>query len=651
MTGHGTCLWRRRHILVFRRCVGPALLTACLAALPVLAQTPGAPHQFDVYEAGIPELQAALRSGRVTSVQLVDAYLARIAAYDHAGPVLNAILRINPRAREEAQRLDAERRAGHLRGPLHGIPVIVKDNYGTHDMPTSAGSVALAFSLPRADAFQIARLREAGAIILAKANMHELASGITTISSLGGQTRNPYDPARYPGGSSGGSAVAAAASFAAIAYGSDTCGSIRIPAAFNDLFGLRPTKGLSSIAGIVPLSHTQDVAGPLARTVTDLAIGLDATVGPDPEDRATHILDGRAVPSFQGALDSTALRGARLGVLTEYFGTEHADAEADSIVHGAIARMKEAGAQVMDVVIPGLDSLVAGAYVIDMEFRFDLEDYLAGIPNAPVHSLDEILSKGLFHEALSTSLHRRDTVRTRGSEAYRTALARRDSARELVVQALDAQHLDAIVYPTMLREPALIGQVQTGSTCFLSAVTGLPALSAPAGFTGDGLPLGVELLGRPLDDAKLVALAFSYEQAVHPRHAPERTPPLVDGHAPVPVPVRLAGGESPLAVEANLTFDVTRAALDYTIRLRNLHAAQVAAIGIHIFSAQGRGPMLFRLSGPGAVSVKGEHFLDRAERDALRSGSLELVLYTREHPLGVDQGQLQPVGPGDPGTR
>src|SRR4051812_29326974 len=240
-------------------------LTALVAAAAALSGQRPPAHPADiVYEASIDDLQSALETGRTTSVQLVDAYLARIAAYDHAGPKLNAIVRLNPHARADAAALDAERKAGHVRGPLHGIPIILKDNYGTRDFETSAGSIALANLQTTDDAFQVKKLREAGAVILGKSNMHELASGITTISSIGGQTCNPYDPDRSPGGSSGGSGAAVAASYAAVAWGSDTCGSIRIPSAVHNLFGLRPTKGLSSISGIVPLSHSQDVGGPPA---------------------------------------------------------------------------------------------------------------------------------------------------------------------------------------------------------------------------------------------------------------------------------------------------------------------------------------------------------------------------------------------------
>ena len=228
----------------------------------VLALPSAATSQVEVHEATILELQAALADGTATSIGLVDAYLARIAAYGQQGPALNAMIMVNQLAREEAASRDRERALGNVRGPLHGIPIIIKDNYDTFDMPTTGASVALAASIPPDDAFQVRKLREAGAVILGKSNLHELAMGITSISGLGGQTRNPYDPTRNPGGSSGGTGAAVAASFAAIGWGSDTCGSIRIPSAHNNLFGLRPTKGLSSIDGIIPLSHTQDVGGP-----------------------------------------------------------------------------------------------------------------------------------------------------------------------------------------------------------------------------------------------------------------------------------------------------------------------------------------------------------------------------------------------------
>ncbi|MDX1492881.1 MAG: amidase family protein, partial [Longimicrobiales bacterium] len=414
--------------MIQRTVPAPVLLTVLLAA-----SGPGAvAAQVEVVEASITELQEAMSRGEATAVEITRAYLARIAAYDRRGPALNAIVWLNPDALSEAEALDRERSLQGPRGPLHGIPVILKDNYDTHDLPTSAGSLALASNVAPDDAFQVARLREAGAVIVGKANMHELASGITTIGSLGGQTRNPYDPARNPGGSSGGTGSAIAASFAAVGWGSDTCGSIRIPAAQNDLVGLRPTKGLSSIDGIIPLSHTQDVGGPLARTMRDLAIALDATVGPDPADPATAILEGREIPSFVDALDAAALEGARIGILEAYFGDGGEEAEAEGIVRDAIERMVELGADTVTVEIEGLDDLLEGSGLIGHEFRWDLMDYLAATPGAPVSSLEEMLELGLIHEALVPRMRVRMESERRDSEEHQAAFAKREPLRQAV---------------------------------------------------------------------------------------------------------------------------------------------------------------------------------------------------------------------------
>src|ERR1044071_490860 len=279
---------RSRALLAFLLAVATFAKVDAQRTPPPKPQPAPAPIEyFEVYEQSITDLQSAMSSGRVTSRGLVESYLARIQAYDQAGPRLNAIVMINPRAREEADAMDRERGDRKLRGPLHGIPVLIKDNYDTADMPTSGGALGLATLQPSADAFQVKKLRDAGAVILGKTTMHELAAGITTISSYTGQTRNPYGLDRVPGGSSGGTGAAVGASFAAAGMGSDTCGSIRIPSANQNLVGLRGAKGLRSRNGIMPLSSTQDIGGPLARTVTDLAIMLDATVGADPADPIT----------------------------------------------------------------------------------------------------------------------------------------------------------------------------------------------------------------------------------------------------------------------------------------------------------------------------------------------------------------------------
>ena len=613
-----------------------AILCISISCRATVSAQRGAPLPTadPVYEASITALQSALSQHRITSVALVDAYLARIAAYDHAGPALNAIIRLNPKARADAAALDAERAAGHVRGPLHGIPIILKDNYGTTDFATSAGSIALA-SLRAPEAFQVKKLRDAGAIVLAKSNMHELASGITTISSVGGQTCNPYDPDRNPGGSSGGSGAAVAASFAAVAWGSDTCGSIRIPSAVHNLFGLRPTKGLSSINGIVPLSHTQDVGGPLARTVMDLAIALDATVGSDPGDSATHILDGRVLPTFVASLDTTSLRGARFGVLTAHFGTEADDQEGARIVRAALEKMKARGAEIVDVAIPTLDSVINGAGVIDYELKYDLIDFLGRIPNPPVKSLGEILDRGLYDVALESGLRRRERLGTRDGEAYRMALAQRTSARDLVLRFLDANKLDALVYPTLRRKAAIIGEPQRGANCQLSAVTGLPALSMPAGLTPDGLPIGVELLGRPLSDMRLVAFAYDYEQATHPRRPPSTTPPLVAGRAPKPTVMTASANNAVAVARGDFTYDPTRRSLAFQVRVSGIPPEHIVGMSIDRDSAGKKGAMLHHISPAGVARADGFIRLGAEERRDLLSGLLSFVIYTTDQPTGT----------------
>ena len=582
---------------------------------------------FEIAEATIPELQDAMGAGQVTSADLVDLYLARIAAYDRAGPALNTIVRLNPLAREQAMALDAERAVGTVRGPMHGIPVLMKDNYDMDWMPTTGSSLALAGLRPADNAFQVKRLLEAGAVILGKTNLHELAAGITTISSLGGQTRNPYDPARNPGGSSGGTGAAVAASFAAAAWGSDTCGSIRIPASVHNLFGLRPTKGLSSIDGILPLSHSQDTGGPLARTVTDLAIALDATVGPDPADLATAILEGRETPNFQAALDPAALDGARIGVLEAWMSEQGSAGTVTGVIRDALAEMEALGATVVDVEIPDMDDLLSNTGLIDFEFKFDLMDYLAGVPDAPISSLEEILETGLHHEALDGNFRRRNERITRESPELDETLERRRALTAAVVDLLTRHDLDALAYPTMRQETALIGAAPAGATCFLSAHTGLPALTIPAGFTERGLPVGLELLGRSLDDARLVAFAFAYEAAHPRRRAPLRTPPLANGAAPFPVQLATdpPGGNG---VDAIMAVDLPTGTLSYRITISAADPADVYGTVLRRTSGEDGPVVVLRLGGPEEPEPNGMVELPPRLLHDVMNGGLELLVHT-----------------------
>lgn len=609
------------------------VLTICgaLGIQPSLSRAQAARGKpFEVHEASITDLQNAMAAGRTTSVELVEAYLARIAAYDREGPALNALIRLNPNARVEAQRMDEERRRGRVRGPLHGVPIIVKDNYDTSDLPTSGGSLALANHRTRDDAFVVRKLRDAGAIILAKSNLHELAAGITTISSLGGQTLNPYDPRRCPGGSSGGTGAAIAASFAAVGWGSDTCGSIRIPSAFGSLAGLRPTQGLVSRSGVMPLSHTQDIPGPLARTVRDLAIALDATVGVDSSDAATRVLVGRGTPRFTDSLRTDALRGARIGILTSYF--TDADGEILDTVRSAIRAMKAAGADTVRVDIPAFDSLIANTSVINFEHKFDMIDYLARTPGEPVKSIADILASGLESAALEARFKLADSLGTKNGEAYRRALARQAVLRDRIMAIMDSLRLDAIVYPTMRRKPALVGDPQLGSTCALSAQTGLPALSIPAGFTADGLPVGVELLGRAFGDVRLVSIGYAFEQLGPRRRAPFSTPPLVNGKGPASIAFSVtAGGMPDRAATARFMYDQVTGTLGYDVSVRGLAPTTVQAVALLRRDGAGRARVIQRLSGPNVLTGSGSATLGPLDRQALTAAQVYLSLVTADH--------------------
>jgi Asp-tRNA(Asn)/Glu-tRNA(Gln) amidotransferase A subunit family amidase len=512
-----------------------SLLAALALAAPAMhgaAQqprpAPSPASAFDVVEKSILELQNAMAAGTVTSRQLVEQFLARIDAYDQRGPEINAFIALNPRALDEAAARDQERRTRGARGPLHGIPIAVKDNYATADMPTTGASLALQRFQTERDAFVVKKLRDAGAVIIGKTNLHELAYGITSISSMGGQTRNPYDPTRNPGGSSGGTGAAIAANFAVAGMGSDTCGSIRIPSAHNNLFGLRGTIGLSSRDGIIPLSHTQDIGGPLARTVTDVAIMLDATVGFDPADEVTRASQGRIPKSYLGVVGDSSLGDVRIGILTPLFGAAPEDAEVAGIVRTAIDRFRQLGAEVSDTTIDGFDNLTQGTSTINAEFKFDLLDYFARFPGRVPgpRSLDDILRTGLYHTAVDGVLRRANAVESRESDAYRASLAKREASRQTIADVLGQRGITALAYPTIRRKAAVVGEGQGGSNCQLSATTGLPAISMPAGFTEDGIPVGLELLGAAFSEPALLRIAYAYERAVQPRRAPASTPPL-----------------------------------------------------------------------------------------------------------------------------
>ena len=581
-------------------------------------------QSVEVAESSIADLQRAMNEGRVTSKALVQSYLTRIAAFDQRGPRLNALITLNPNALREAEALDRERAAKGPRGPLHGIPVIVKDNYSTTDMQTSAGTMALLGFVPSSDAFQVRKLREAGAVLIAKSNLHELAAGITTIGSAFGQTRNPYDPGRNPGGSSGGTGAAIAASFAAAGMGSDTCGSIRIPASVNNLVGLRPTKGLSSIAGIVPLSVSQDTGGPLTRTVTDLAVVLDATIGEDPADPSTHLAPGQSRPKFMDALQTGALKGSKIGILEPLFGDASDDVEVIRIVREAIDELKKQGATVISVPMKELTEALNGSSVLALEFKEDLAKYLATHGNPPVRSLEEIVRGGLIHAALEPTFIRFLASKGRDSHDYKIAIAKRTAVQESILKLMEEQKLDALAYPTLRRKPARINEPQGGSGCQLSASTGFPAITVPAGFTVDGMPVGLELLGRAFDDAKLLSYAYSYEQATHHRRAPARTPVLGE-RSNLPLlawqsSVRASGTAG--TISAKFTLDPATNELTYDITATGFQEGEILAATVHRTAKESNGPAIAVIANHAFKNIAGTETLSDPDRERLISGGL-----------------------------
>jgi len=599
------------------------LFITCLCTISLNA---GA-QNFDVFELGISDLQTALENGTTSSVELVELYLARIEAYDKQGPELNSIVRINSRAREQAAALDEERESSGPRSLLHGIPVLIKDNYNTTDMPTTNGSVAFANFVPSHNATQVDKLLEAGAIIIAKTNLHEYARGITSIASLIGQTRNPYDIRRVPGGSSGGTGAAVAASFGAVGMGSDTCGSIRIPSAFNNLIGLRPSKGLSSIYGIMPLSHTQDTGGPLARSVEDLAIVLDLTIGYDSNDEATAVMQSLPVPEFVESLDSVQLEGLRFGKLTSYF--ENASGGVRTAIEDALDWYEEQGVEVIDIEIPDQSELLSASGVIGHEFKPDLNQYLASSGSPDVINVNEIVQLSLYHEALEAMMIR-SAEQELDEEEYTEAIAARTTLRDAIEEVFTANELDALVYPTITQAPVMTGDPQPGTGCPLAANSGLPALSMPVGFSGNDLPVGMELLGKHFQDEKLLAIAKHYEQANNPRLPPPVTPALDNGMPPADQSFQTRFNQQGVSLVVDFEYSTVTNILHYDARLDSDTTAEVYAATLTIDSEEIEGlneAIVLNLLGPDSIQASGEYFMSADFREAYRDERVLLRVF------------------------
>jgi amidase len=489
---------------------------------------------FELEERSIAELQTALGRGELTSHQLVAQYLQRIESMDRRGPNLRHVLETNPDALAIADALDAERKAGKVRGPMHGIPVLVKDNIDTADrMNTTAGSLALVDGRPTRDAFIVERLRASGAIVLGKTNLSEWANFRSTHSSSGwsargGQARNPYALDRTPSGSSSGSAGSVASNFCSVAVGTETDGSITSPSAACSLVGIKPTVGLVSRSGIVPISHSQDTAGPMARSVADAAVLLSALAAPDPRDAATR---GAKIADYARSLDPRGLEGARIGVARKKF-TGYSRAT-DAVFETALALMKDRGA----ILVDPADITTAGAFddaefdVLQFEFKDDLRRYLATRPaGARGRTLDDLIAFNRAHAGAEMPYFAQEIFEMSAkkasleSAAYRKALAKcRDLSRDKGLDATFARHrVDAIVAPTQ-GAPWLIdlvnGDSGGGSSTSPCAVAGYPAISLPMGYTR-GLPLGITFMGRAWSEATLIKLAFAFEQASRVRKPP-----------------------------------------------------------------------------------------------------------------------------------
>jgi amidase len=499
---------------------------------------------FELEETTIPQLQAAMASGRMTARSVTQLYLSRIADLDRKGPTLRHVIEVNPDALSIADSLDQERKAGRVRGPLHGIPILLKDNIDTADrMTTTAGSLALEGSIPPRDAFIAAKLRAAGAILLGKANLSEWANFRSTHSTSGwsgrgGQAKNPYVLDRNPCGSSSGSGGAVAANLCAAAIGTETDGSIVCPSSANGIVGIKPTLGLLSRSGIIPIAHSQDTAGPMARTMTDAAILLGVLAGPDMNDPATLAARSRGqITDYTRYLDANGLRGARIGVARKkFFG--YSDVT-DQIVNDAIAVMKAQGA----VIVDPADIETAGKFddtefdVLLYEFKADLNKYLASLgPKAPVKSLKEIIAFNEAHKAQEMPWFGQEIMiqaEAKGpltEKKYRDALAKdlRLSRTEGIDATMKKHRLDAILAPT--GGPAwptdlINGDHFSGASSTPAAVAGYPNINVPAGFSHN-LPVGVSFFGRAYSEATLIRIAYAYEQATKHRRPPTFLPTL-----------------------------------------------------------------------------------------------------------------------------
>jgi Asp-tRNA(Asn)/Glu-tRNA(Gln) amidotransferase A subunit family amidase len=494
---------------------------------------------FTLEETTIAGIHAAYQAGTLTCTALVQRYLDRIAAYDQSGPALNAFVTLNPTALAQAASIDAAFTAsGTLTGPLHGIPVAVKDQVETAGIETRFGSIALKGYVPAQDATIVTKLKEAGAIILGKTTLPDFATSWFGYSSASGETKNPYALERDPGGSSAGTGAAISANLAAVGIGEDTGGSIRLPASFSNLVGVRVTPGLISRAGLSPLVVFQDTAGPMARTVTDAATLLDVLVGYDPKDPYTtaFAIAGHK-HSYTDSLDADGLKGARIGVLTEAFGSD-ADpdcAEVNAVVRAAIATMKDAGAELVPVSLPNLMEFIVETSLYITHSRHDINGFLASRPTLSYRSLDAIYRDGKYHKKLDLIDEvMKGPLRPADDPDYYRKLAARETFQRAAVGLMAANRLDGICFPSCQVLPPTREELQSGrwtvlgfpTNTLIAAQTWMPSICLPAGFTPAGIPVGLEMIVLPYHEPELFRLGYAFEQITHRRRPPASAPPI-----------------------------------------------------------------------------------------------------------------------------
>jgi len=508
----------------------PALLT-CVALLSASAH---AAAHVDITEITIAETQRAIVEHRISCHEVIEQYLQRIQAYDQSTR-LNALVVVNPNALAEADRFDAEFKLSKKIHGLQCIGIIVKDNYDTKDLPTTGGSLAMKWFVPGTDAFMVQRIRAAGAIILGKSNMAEWAfSPYETVSSIAGITRNPYDLDYVPAGSSGGTAAAVAANFGAVGLGTDTGNSIRGPSSHNALVGIRPSIGLTSRDGIIPLFLGADVGGPIARSVEDAAALLEVVAGYDPNDPVTQNSEGHLPKSYRAFLDRQGLRGARIGVFRAYLDAATGDPQIKELTEKAIRDLKAQGAVIVDPFeIPDFEALTKNIFCGD--FQSDLNSYLEKHgQGAPYKTLSAIIDSGLYLPYIETRLKSTAAAKP-GSEADHTVCPdvyhneRKIAFRAAIRAAMASYRVKAIIYPTWSNAPRKVGDEKSpagDNSQVLSPQSGFPAITVPMGYTHGELPAGLTFLGDAFDEGTLIKFAYAYEQATKHRHAPPKFPPL-----------------------------------------------------------------------------------------------------------------------------